>query len=434
MNEKKYQVFVSSTYEDLKEERKRLFLAILKKKHIPVGMELFGAVDKEQMSYIKRFIDDSDCFVLLLGGRYGSTDDEGISYTEREYDHAVQQGKKVIALIHKNPDALPPKKRDKNKKLAKKLKAFYDKVSKDRMVSQWEDEAELIDNFHTSFDETVKEFPMIGWVRGDSVSSSESSQKIEALELENQRLLETVKHVAEKQIAKDIKMEARSATNPNVFSETEIECVSLVMDYKIEKIDMSLFKPSSSHIPIGDVLRYYRTVALPWIFRMARICRLDLKITNPYSFPINNIDCEQHLFDENGKEIKIVKLENMISKPPLNPYYHLSSTLTPETDFASSLNPKRPIILDRSRYFFPDKDQDCIFQRIFYAENITEPIKKEIKVHFRLKKVEYDFNSIISLVQFLERVEKFNDLGAFQLVKTTLGTDRKEQDSCDTQK
>ena len=98
MVKKKYQFFISSTYEDLKEERKKLFWAVLKKKYIPVGMELFGAVDEEQMTYIKRLIDDCDCFVVLLGGRYGSVDGEGISYTEREYDYAVQQEKKVIAL------------------------------------------------------------------------------------------------------------------------------------------------------------------------------------------------------------------------------------------------------------------------------------------------------------------------------------------------
>ena len=229
-------------------------------------------------------------------------------------------------------------------------------------------------------------------------------------------------------------MEACSATNPRLRSETEIECVSVAIDYKIEQIDMSLFKPYSSHIPVGDVLRYYRSEAIPWIVRMASICRLDLVITNPYSFPINNIDGEQHLFDENGKEIKTYKLENLIPKPPVNPYCRMSSSMTPETDFAFKLNPRRSITLDRSRYFLPEEDQDCIFQRIFYAENITEPIKKEIKIHFRKQRVVFDFNYLIELIQVLEVSEKFNDIGAFQLAKVALGTNDKEQDSCDTTK
>lgn len=41
--EKKYQIFVSSTYEDLKKERDKVFATILKMNHFPIGMELFNA-------------------------------------------------------------------------------------------------------------------------------------------------------------------------------------------------------------------------------------------------------------------------------------------------------------------------------------------------------------------------------------------------------
>jgi len=49
--DKRYQVFVSSTYADLREERG---------KGIPSGMELFPAADEEQWAFIKRVIDDCD--------------------------------------------------------------------------------------------------------------------------------------------------------------------------------------------------------------------------------------------------------------------------------------------------------------------------------------------------------------------------------------
>ena len=57
---KKLQVFVSSTYADLKEERQAAVEAILSARHIPAGMELFAAGDKSQMEVIKRWIDESD--------------------------------------------------------------------------------------------------------------------------------------------------------------------------------------------------------------------------------------------------------------------------------------------------------------------------------------------------------------------------------------
>ena len=106
MADRKYQVFVSSTYTDLQEERNKLLFSILELNLIPAGMEYFPAIDEEQMEYIRRVIDESDYYVLILGARYGSSDGQGISYTEREYDYAVQKGKKIIALVHRNPDKI----------------------------------------------------------------------------------------------------------------------------------------------------------------------------------------------------------------------------------------------------------------------------------------------------------------------------------------
>jgi hypothetical protein len=87
---KKLQVFVSSTYFDLLEERQAAVEAILKSGHIPAGMELFAAGNESQLNTIRRWIDDSDAYMLILGGRYGSVDPTTrLSYTELEYDFAV---------------------------------------------------------------------------------------------------------------------------------------------------------------------------------------------------------------------------------------------------------------------------------------------------------------------------------------------------------
>jgi hypothetical protein len=52
---KRYQVFVSSTYEDLKEERNEVLQALLELDCIPCGMEYFPATDDTQWNYIKGF-------------------------------------------------------------------------------------------------------------------------------------------------------------------------------------------------------------------------------------------------------------------------------------------------------------------------------------------------------------------------------------------
>ena len=80
---KRLQVFISSTYIDLIEERQAAVSAVLKSGHIPAGMELFNASDKSQLDVIKKWIDESDVYMLILGGRYGSVEPEsGISYSQ----------------------------------------------------------------------------------------------------------------------------------------------------------------------------------------------------------------------------------------------------------------------------------------------------------------------------------------------------------------
>ena len=69
---KKLQVFISSTWTDMILERQAVVEAILEAGHIPAGMELFSADNKKQFEVIKKWIRDSDVFILILGGRYGS--------------------------------------------------------------------------------------------------------------------------------------------------------------------------------------------------------------------------------------------------------------------------------------------------------------------------------------------------------------------------
>ena len=89
--DKRYQVFISSTFSDLKEERKNVIQTLLEMDCIPAGMELFPAPDEEQWEFIKKIIDDCDYYMLIIGGRYGSLTKDGISYTEKEFDYAKEK-------------------------------------------------------------------------------------------------------------------------------------------------------------------------------------------------------------------------------------------------------------------------------------------------------------------------------------------------------
>lgn len=97
---KKLQVFVSSTYTDLIEERQAAVEAILDAGHIPAGMELFKAGNDSQLKTIYKWIDESDVYMLILGGRYGSIEPEtGKSYTQLEYEYAFSKNIPIFAVV-----------------------------------------------------------------------------------------------------------------------------------------------------------------------------------------------------------------------------------------------------------------------------------------------------------------------------------------------
>lgn len=183
--EKRYQVFVSSTYADLKQERQHVIQALMEMDCIPAGMELFPAADEEQWEFIKRIINDCDYYLLIIGGRYGSTTPEGISYTEKEYDYAVDNGLKVIALVHKNPDDIPAGKSELDPELREKLQEFREKVAENRLVRFWDKAEELPGLVALSLSKTIKMFPATGWVRANTVANEELLSELNELRKEN---------------------------------------------------------------------------------------------------------------------------------------------------------------------------------------------------------------------------------------------------------
>jgi hypothetical protein len=160
--DKRYQVFLSSTYTDLKEERQKVIQTLMEMDCIPSGMELFPAMDEEQFEFIKKVIDDCDYYLLIIGGRYGSVTSEGISYTEKEYDYAIEKGLKVIALLHGKPDTIPVGKTDKNPLSCEKLSKFRQKVEQGRLVKYWEEASELSGLVSLSLHKTIKTYPAVG--------------------------------------------------------------------------------------------------------------------------------------------------------------------------------------------------------------------------------------------------------------------------------
>ena len=200
----KYQVFISSTYADLHDEREAVAWAVLTLRHIPAGMENFTAANERGWKTIQRVIDTTDYYVLLLAGRYGELDENtGISWTEREYDYAVSKGIPVLAFI-RSPKYITADKMDvgpdsdQNKR---KLEDFVRKVQRNHLCVWWDDKIDLANKVTNALtnhihDDEDDENRRPGWFRGDQIQhSAEALAELARLSKENADLRNEIEKI-----------------------------------------------------------------------------------------------------------------------------------------------------------------------------------------------------------------------------------------------
>ena len=193
-NDKKYQVFVSSTYTDLPEARQELMMALLSLGMIPTGMELYPTEQNNQWPMIQKVISECDYYVVLVGGRYGTLSPIGLSYTHREYVFAATKKKPVIALLHDHPEHLPAERREPTREGEVRFRDFR-KLLQDKaaLFRYWSTPQDLAEVVRKNMPVLVRQNPAPGWVRAGQVADlsqvrevQELKKRIEELEREKQ--------------------------------------------------------------------------------------------------------------------------------------------------------------------------------------------------------------------------------------------------------
>jgi hypothetical protein len=212
MEQRKLQVFVSSTYTDMCDERQAAVEAILEAGHIPAGMELFAANNETQWNTIKKWIDDSSVFLLVLGGRYGTIDKKsGQSYIEMEFQYARDSKREVFALVMSNKYLEAKEKKflnevarvDQISKLAEvrhpeKLTKFRESVRTGRIAPECKSLDELKHRIVLSLGEISKKKSLAAWI--PDTPESMSALAISALGT-NLRGIPVIQSIAEAGLA-----------------------------------------------------------------------------------------------------------------------------------------------------------------------------------------------------------------------------------------
>jgi hypothetical protein len=176
--ERIYEVFVSSTYQDLKAERLIIREFIIHHGNIPVGMEEFISGGRPPWHHIEKAISNCDFYVLIVGGRYGALNpnsSEGLSYTECEYDFARKLGKEMLTFILSDEAVQTslPEKRDKIKSNRAKLDRFRERLMSENLVLFWESR----EDFERKLSEITRwikthSLETGGWVRAKELATA----------------------------------------------------------------------------------------------------------------------------------------------------------------------------------------------------------------------------------------------------------------------
>lgn len=190
--DKLFHVFISSTFSDLQEERRRVSEALSKAGHVPEGMEIFPASSQKQLDFIKRVIDRCDYYIVILAGRYGSTIASGESFTELEYEYAIEKGLPTLAFLRSDTGKLELDKTEKDVDKARRLSEFRAKIENGTLVDYWTSPDQLATKVVAAIAQEVASNPGIGWIRGNRVASDELLSEINELRKSNEELRRTL--------------------------------------------------------------------------------------------------------------------------------------------------------------------------------------------------------------------------------------------------
>lgn len=185
----RYQVFLSSTFRDLQHERQAALEAILELGHFPAGMEAFPAADATPWELIRTIIAESDYYILIVGGKYGSTGPAGISYTEMEFDLAVELEKPILAFIHGAPEEIPIGRSELDFESRRRLDSFRSKVTQ-RLCKPWRNKDDLKAAVLLALVHAIRTKPAMGWIRNEGLDNQELLKRLANLQSRHDQLEE----------------------------------------------------------------------------------------------------------------------------------------------------------------------------------------------------------------------------------------------------
>jgi hypothetical protein len=150
-------------------------------------MEMFSAADEEQWKIIARHIEESDYYCVIVAHRYGSITGS-VSYTQKEYEYAVQLGIPALGFVIDSSVSWPPEMVDKDESATTGLTNFKSLI-KSKPVSFWKSTDDLYGKVSIALTKQITINPREGWIRANTSSvDSQVTNELSRLSAENSSL------------------------------------------------------------------------------------------------------------------------------------------------------------------------------------------------------------------------------------------------------
>ena len=298
-NQKKLQVFISSTYTDLLEERQTAVEAVLEAGHIPAGMELFAASDKSQWEIIERWIDESDIYLLILGGRYGSIEKtSGKSYTHLEYEYAQSKNKPLFAIVINEDKLSALQVKDSELVNPNKLKDFREIVLQ-KMSSFFSDNKDIKLEIHRSLNRIRQDYRLSGWIRGNE-ENSDFAKEIMSLNDEIRKLREENEKLKAEQVERSPKLEISINESQHLEFKLNVDIHTL---YKKQEPIEHIPEHLTDYLSQKEVDDYNRS--------LSNVSESDIADFNEVQTKIHSLITSQERFEVNLYNIGNIKANNI---------------------------------------------------------------------------------------------------------------------------
>jgi hypothetical protein len=274
---KKYHIFVSSTTDDLKNERQALCRIIFEMGHIPVCMDSVDITEKTGWRIIKNNIAASDYFVSLVAHRYGLLP-EGLGgktgSTEIEYAQALKARVPVLALIIADKARWKAAKKDMEPKAAAALSDFKERLRSHPFI-EWLTMQDLKQGAREMLSREMALNPADGWVPGSEQAAPETANALGRLAAENEELRRRLAVCGRghgrprKRVRRALEMLAANRVSLSFFYtdgenwENTIECRFLKL-FKLLAPELYLGKTTS------DISRFLGSILNPNLSRAVR--------------------------------------------------------------------------------------------------------------------------------------------------------------------